>query len=128
MASNYTEELLKSILEVQQQCNEGICKLTNEIKLLKENYKQLKTEILVSKTVRCLLTDQINNLEKHCWSNAQYSTGESLEVDGIPLLCYINDLEGRVCISVVIKPDDIEAFPGSLIIKKAIVKFSKHKL
>ena len=46
MASNYTEESLKSynkqqliklFLEVQQQSNETISKLTNEIKLLKEN-------------------------------------------------------------------------------------------
>ena len=48
MVSNYTEELLKSynkqqliklFLEVQQQSNETINKLTNEIKLLKENYQ-----------------------------------------------------------------------------------------
>ena len=60
MASNYTEESLKSFnkqqliklfLEVQQKPNGTIIKLTNEIKLLKENYKKLESEILVSKTV-----------------------------------------------------------------------------
>ena len=81
MASNYTEESLKSynkqqliklFLEVQQQSNETISKLTNEIKLLKENCKKLKSEILVSKTVSSFLTDQINNVERQCWVNAQY--------------------------------------------------------
>ena len=60
MASNYPEESLKSFnkqqliklfLEVQQKPNGTIIKLTNEIKLLKENYKKLESEILVSKTV-----------------------------------------------------------------------------
>ena len=50
MASDYTEESLKSynkqqliklFLEVQQQSNETISTLSNEIKLLKENYKKL---------------------------------------------------------------------------------------
>ena len=51
MTSNYTEQSLKSsnkqqliklFLEVQQQSNETISKLTNEIKLLKENHKKLE--------------------------------------------------------------------------------------
>ena len=65
MASNYTEESLKSynkqqliklFLEVQQQSNEPINKLTNEIKLLKENYNKLESDISVSKNVSSLLT------------------------------------------------------------------------
>ena len=34
------------------------CGLTNEIKLLKENYKKWESEILVSKTLSSLFTDQ----------------------------------------------------------------------
>ena len=106
MASNYTEESLKSynkqqliklFLEVQQQSNETISKLTNEIKLLKENCKKLKSEILVSKTVSSFLTDQINNVERQCWVNAQYSRCECLEVVGIPSSVNIQDLEGNFC-------------------------------
>ena len=60
MASNYTEQSLKSyskqqliklFLEVQQQSNEIISKLTNEIKLPEKNYKKLESEISVSKTI-----------------------------------------------------------------------------
>ena len=89
MASNYTEEslksynkqqLIKTILKVQQESNETIIKLTNEIKLLKENHKKLESDISVSKTVSSLLTEQMNNVERQCWANAQYSRRECLEV------------------------------------------------
>ena len=92
MASNYTEESLKSndkqqliklFLEVQQRSDETISKLTNEIKLLKENYKKLEADISVSKTVSSLLTEQMSNVERQCWSNAQYSRLECVAVVGI---------------------------------------------
>ena len=75
MASNYTKESLKSynkqqlikvFLEVLQQSKETINKLTDEIKLLKENYKKLESNISVSGTASSLLTDQINNVERQC--------------------------------------------------------------
>ena len=75
MASNCTQESLKSynkqqlikvFLEVQQQSKETINKLTDEIKLLKENYKKLESDISVSRTVSSLLTDQMNNAERQC--------------------------------------------------------------
>ena len=106
MTSNYTEESLKSynnqqliklFLEVQQQSNETINKLTNEIKLLKENYNKLESDISVSKIVSSLLTEQINNVEGQCWANAQYSRRECLEVVGIPSSVNVKDLEGKVC-------------------------------
>ena len=121
MASNYTEESLKSynkqqliklFLELQQQSNEAISKLTDEIKLLKENYKKLESDILVSKNVSSLLTDQMNNVEMQCWANAQYSRRECLEVVGIHSSVKIKGLEGKVSsvfnrISVPVNPDDI---------------------
>ena len=52
MASNYAEESLKSYnkqqlikLFLKVQYNETISKLTNEIKLLKEDYKKLLNQI-----------------------------------------------------------------------------------
>ena len=123
MASNYSEESLKSynkqqlirlFLEVQQQSNETISKLTDEIKLLKENYKKLESDISVSRTVSSLLTDQMNNVERQCWANTQYSRRECLEVVGIPSSVKIKDLEGKVCsifnrTGAAVNPDDIEA-------------------
>ena len=101
MASNYTGESLKSynkqqliklFLEVQQQSNETINRLTNEIKLLKENYKKLESDISVSKTVSSLLTEQMSNLERQCWSNTQYSRRECLEVVTILSSVKVKDL------------------------------------
>ena len=142
MASNYTEESLKSynkqqlmklFLEVQQQSNENISKLTDEIKLLKENYKKLESDISVSRTVSSLLTDQMNNVERQCWANAQYSRRECLEVVGIPSSVKIKDLEGKLSsvfsrIGVAVNPDDIEACHRLYNDKKTIVKFSKRRL
>ena len=130
MAYNYTEESLKSynkqqliklFLEVQQQSNETISKLTNEIKLLKENYKKLESDILVSKTVSSLLTEQMNNVQRQCWANAQYSRRECLEVVGIPSSVFNR-------IGVAVKPDDIEACHRLFNDKKTIVKFQKGKV
>ena len=142
MASNCTQESLKSynkqqlikvFLEVQQQSKETINKLTDEIKLLKENYKKLESDISVSRTVSSLLTDQMNNVERQCWVNAQYSRRECLEVVGIPSSVKIKNLEGKVCsvfnrIGVAVNPDDIEACYRFYNDQKAIVKFSKRKL
>ena len=56
MASNYTEESLKSynkqqLIKLFWKCNNNLMKLlsklTNEIKLLKENYKKLESDISV---------------------------------------------------------------------------------
>ena len=122
MASNYTEESLKSynkqqLIKLFWKCNNNLMKLlsklTNEIKLLKENYKKLESDISVFKTVSSLLTDQMNNVERQCWANAQYSRREFLEVVGIPSLVNIKDLEGKLSIvfniiGVTVKPDDVE--------------------
>ena len=122
MASNYTEESLKSynkqqLIKLFWKCNNNLMKLlsklTNEIKLLKENYKKLESDISVFKTVSSLLTDQMNNVERQCWANAQYSKREFLEVVGIPSLVNIKDLEGKLSIvfniiGVTVKPDDVE--------------------
>ena len=101
--------------------------------MLTENYKKLESDVSVSKTVSSLLTDQMNNVEKQCWGNAQYSRRECLEVVGIPSLIKIKDLEGKVCsvfnrIGVAINPDDIEACHRLHNDKETIVKFSRCKL
>ena len=93
MGSNYTEESLKPynkqqlillFLEVKRQSNETISKLPNEITLLKKNYKELESEIPISKTAGSLPTDQMNNVDEQCWEKAQYARRECLEAAGTP--------------------------------------------
>ena len=118
---------------MQQHSSETISTLTNEIKLLKENYKKLESDVSVSKTVSSLLTEQMNNVERQCWSNVQYSRRKCLEVVGISSSVNIKDLEGKVStvcnrIGVAVKPDDIKACRRLYNDKKTIVKFSKRKV
>ena len=87
----------------------------------------------MSKTVSSLLTEQMNNVERQCWVNAQYSRRERLEVVGIPSSVNLKDLEGKVCtvftrIGVSVKPDDIEACHRLYNDKKTIDKFSNRKV
>ena len=87
----------------------------------------------MSKNVSGLLTEQMNNVERQRWANAQYSRRECLEVVGIPSSANVKDLEGKVCTifnrtGVAVKPDDIEACHRLYNDKKAIVKFSKRKV
>ena len=117
---------------MRQQSNETISKLTNKIKLLKENYKKLESDISVCKTVSSLLTEQMNNVERQCWANAQYSRRECLEVVGIPSSANIKDLEGKVCtvfnrIGVAVKPDDVEACHRLYNDKKQLLNFQNVK-
>ena len=135
MASNCTEELLKFynkqqliklLLEVQQQSNETISRLPNEMKLLKENCKKLESDILVSKTVSSLLTEQMNHVKRQCWR-------ECLEVVAIPSLVNIKDLEGNVCrdfnrIGIIVKLDDIEACHRLFHDKKRLPNFQNIKI
>ena len=86
----------------------------------------------MSKTVSSLLTEQMNNVERQCWANAQYSRRECIEVIGIPSSLNVKDL-GKVCtvfnrIDVAGKLDDIEACHRLYNNKKTIVKFSKRKV
>ena len=66
----------QAVFEHQQWSNKTTSNLTNEIKLLKEHYKKIESEISVSKTVSGLLTDRMNNVERQYWVNAQYPRGE----------------------------------------------------
>ena len=65
--------------------------------------------------MRNLLTDQMNNVERQCCANSQYSGSKCLEVVGIPSSVNIKDLEGKVCIvfnriGPAIKAHGIEAY------------------
>ena len=96
------------------QSSETISKLTNELKLMKENYKKLESDISVCETVNSLLSNKMSNVERHCWGNTQYSRRKCLEIVEMPSSVNINDFEGKVCtifnrIGFDVKPDDIEA-------------------
>ena len=87
----------------------------------------------IAKNINNLLSQQVVDLERQCWANAQYSSRECLEVVGIPCSLDDNILEEKVIqvfekVGCSIDSSNIEACHG--ITKKndrVIVKFSRRK-
>ena len=87
----------------------------------------------IAKNINNLLSQQVVDLERQCWANAQYSSRECLEVVGIPCSLDDNILEEKVIqvfekVGCSIDSSNIEACHR--ITKKndrVIVKFSRRK-
>ena len=57
--------------------------LRHDLSDLKQNYIKLESELSVARQVSHILKEHIVTLERHCWSNSQYSRRECLEISGI---------------------------------------------
>ena len=68
-----------------------------EMKDLSSNFKRLESYVQIVKTVNNNLIKQLENTERQCWANAQYSRRECLEVIGIPKTVESTDLEHTLC-------------------------------
>ena len=68
-----------------------------EMKDLSSNFKRLESDVQIVKTVNNNLIKQLENAERQCWANAQYSRRECLEVIGIPKTVESTDLEHTLC-------------------------------
>ena len=93
MTGVYTEETLKALnktqlidlfLKMQDQTNSTIVSLMAEMKELSSSFKGLESDVQIVKTVNNNLLKQLENTERQCWANAQYSQRECVEVIGIP--------------------------------------------
>ena len=56
----------------------------DEVRELKECVKKLEEQLALSKNISEMLSDQLVNMERQCWANAQYSRRECVGVAGIP--------------------------------------------
>ena len=56
----------------------------DEVRDLKECVKKLEEQLALSKNISEMLSDQLVNMERQCWANAQYSRRECVRVAGIP--------------------------------------------
>ena len=101
-----------------------------EIRKFNENFVTLKTKINLVKKVNTLLNKRVVDVERQCWTNAQYSRRECLEVAGIPHDFSIENLESKVLevfnkVGCEIHSSDIEAFHLlTNSIDRIMVKFS----
>ena len=106
MTGVYTEDTLKALnkiqlidlfLKMQDQTNSTTVSLMAEMKDLSSIFKRLESDVQIVKTVNNNLIKQLQNTERQCWANAQYSRRECLEVIGIPKTVESKDLEHTVC-------------------------------
>ena len=106
MTRVYTEDTLKALnktqlidlfLNMQDQTNSTIASLMAEMKELRISFKRLESDVQIVKTVNNNLLKQLENTERQCWANAQYSRRECVEVIGIPKTVESKDLEHTIC-------------------------------
>ena len=103
------------------------------IVFLSNSFSKLEADVKIAKSINNLLSQQVVDLERQCWANAQYSRREWLEIIGIPRSVDDNSLEEKVIqvfkrVGCNIDSSNIEACHR--IIKRndrVIVKFSRRK-
>ena len=89
MTGVYTQGTLKALnrtqfidlfLKMQDQTNSTIDSLIVEMKDLKNSLKRLESDVQIVKTVNKNLLNQLENTERQCWENSQYSRRECVKV------------------------------------------------
>ena len=90
-------QLIDLFLKMQDQTNSAIVSLMAEMKELSISFKRLESDVQIVKTVDNNLLKQLENTERQCWANAQYSRRECVEVIGIPKTVESKDLEHTIC-------------------------------
>ena len=81
----YTEDTLKALnktqlidlfLKIQDQTNSTTDFLMAEMKDLNNSFKRREFDVQIVKTVNNNLLKQLENTERQCWANVQYSRRE----------------------------------------------------
>ena len=105
----------------------------DEVRELKECVKKLEGELALSKNISEMLSDQLVNMERQCWANAQYSRRECMGVAGIPQSVSASDLEKKKISNILEKvvmdvpAKDIDACHRVGKQGRVIVKFLRRK-
>ena len=76
-------KLIDLFLKRQDQRNSTIDSLLVEMKDMNNSLKRFESDVQIVKPVNSNLK-QLENTEKQCWANAQYSQRECVQVIGIP--------------------------------------------
>ena len=130
------DDLIRLALDYQQKYDITLDKISKELAELRKSYNKLESDLAITKAVNESLRNQILTLERQCWSNAQYSRRETLEISGIPENIDDGELEAKVLtvlskLDVNIDPPTVEAchwFTSNNKGKKAILKLSRRKI
>ena len=90
------DDIVRIALDLQEKQDTLLNKIHQGLSELRNNYSELESELLISKTVTTRQKDQIINLERQWWNNKQYSRCECLEISGIPRNTENQNLEETV--------------------------------
>ena len=88
------DDLIRLALGYQQKYDITLDKISKELAELCKTYNKLESNLAITKAVNESFRNQIITLERQCWSNAQYSRQETLEISGIPENIDDGELEG----------------------------------
>ena len=107
------DHLIRLALHYQQKYGITLDNISKELAELRKSYSKLESDLTITKAVNESLRNQILTLERQCWSNAQYSRQETLEISGVPENIDDGELEGKVLtvlskLNVNIDPANIE--------------------
>ena len=103
--ANYTEDgldkllkkdLISIILSQQRKIDQDNIGWLDEIHNLNDNFSKLEADVKIAKNINNLLSQQVFDLDRQCWANAQYSRRECLEIVSIPRSVNDNSLEEKV--------------------------------
>ena len=90
------DDLIRLALDYQQKYDITLDKISKELAELRKSYNKLESGLAITNAVNESLRNQVITLEHQCWSNAQYSRRETLEISGIPENIDDGELEGKV--------------------------------
>ena len=128
-------DLIRLALDYQQKYDITLDKISKELAELRKSYNKLESDLAITKAVNESLRNQILTLERQCWSNAQYSRRETLEISGKPENTDDGELERKVLtvlskLDVNIDPENVEVCHWLKLNnkgKKVIMKLSRRK-
>ena len=78
------DELDNLSLEYRSKFNSTLANIDKDMGELRNDFKKLEADLVISRAVNTKLRDRIISLEHQCWSNSQYSRRECLEITGLP--------------------------------------------
>ena len=78
------DELDNLSLEYRSKFNSTLANIDKDMGELRNDFKKLEADLVISRAVNTKLRDRIISLEHQCWSNSQYFRRECLEITGLP--------------------------------------------
>ena len=86
------DDIIRLASDYQQKYDIILNKISKELAELRKSYNKLESDLAITKAVN----ESLGNLGRQCWSNAQYSRRDTLEISGIPENIDDGELEGKV--------------------------------